>query len=63
VTVNQTQAIHALSDGFTTLNHIVQNMHLEMLAIEKRISKMEQHNLEMFQKTYAETLKFPVPSS
>jgi hypothetical protein len=38
-------------------------MHLEMLAIEKRISKMEQHNLEMFQKTYAETLKFPVPSS
>jgi hypothetical protein len=57
VTVKQTQAIHALSDGLTTLNHIIQNMHLEMLAIEKCISKMEQHNLEMFQNMYAETLK------
>jgi hypothetical protein len=51
------QAIHALSDGLTTLNHIIQNMHLEMLAIEKCICKMEQHNLEMFQKMYAETMK------
>jgi hypothetical protein len=45
VTIKETQATHALSDGFTTLNHIVQNMHLEMLAIEKRIGKM--HNLKM----------------
>jgi hypothetical protein len=57
VTVKQTQAIHALSDELTILNHIVQNMHLEMLAIEKYIGKMEQHTLEMFQKMYAETLK------
>jgi hypothetical protein len=35
VTVKETQAIHALSDGLTTLNHIVQNIHLEMLAIKK----------------------------
>jgi hypothetical protein len=51
------QAIHALSDGLTTLNYFFQNMYLEMLAIEKHIGKMEQHNLEMFQKMYAETLK------
>jgi hypothetical protein len=57
VTVKQTQAIHALSDELTTLNHIIQNMHLEMLAIEKHTGKMEQHNLDMFQKMYAETLK------
>jgi D-ribose pyranose/furanose isomerase RbsD len=57
LTVKQMQAIHALSDGLTTLNHIVQNMHLEMLAIKKRIGKMDQHNLEMFQKMYTETLK------
>jgi hypothetical protein len=57
VTVKQMQAIHALSDGLTTLNHIIKNMHLEMLAIEKCIGKMEQHNLEMFQKMYADTLK------
>jgi hypothetical protein len=57
VTIKQTQAIHALSDELTILNHIVQNMHLEMLAIEKCISKKEQHNIEMFQKMYAETLK------
>jgi hypothetical protein len=35
VTVKQTQAIYALSSGLTTLNHIVQNIHLEMLAIKK----------------------------
>jgi hypothetical protein len=57
VTVKQMQAIHALSDGLTTLNRIVQNMHLGMLVIEKCIGKMEQHNLQMFQKIYAETLK------
>jgi hypothetical protein len=57
VTVKQTQAIHDLSEGLTILNHIVQNMHLEMLAVEKCIGKMEQHNLEMFWKMYAQSLK------
>jgi hypothetical protein len=57
VTVKQIQTIHALSDGLTILNYIVQNMHLEMLAIEKCIGKIEQHNLETFQKMYTETLK------
>jgi biotin synthase-related radical SAM superfamily protein len=57
VTVKQIHGTHALSGGLTTLNHICQNMYLEMLAIEKHINKMEQHSLEIFQKMYAETLK------